>query len=267
MSCLALALAAIATVSATPDRTTTVRVGLDPRAAPWVFVPGYDYGRETFLDPPRLSSRQLGRVAGLEVDILKALERRMRGRFELVQTRWVDLEPGLLDSRYDIILNAWTPSPSTPDTILATDAYYAWGLLVAIRADETSIRSLPDLSGRRLGHVSDPTVLVAVRAMSDSVGAQRVVIDQGGDEMFRRLGRRELDAVIFDSAYVRWRVARDRAFRILGEPLNQLGYHAGVRTTDRALWERLQAAIRDFVGSDEALAIRKRWESAETPTP
>jgi ABC-type amino acid transport substrate-binding protein len=267
MGRLALALVSIAAMAAAPDRTATVRVGLDPRAAPWVFVPGYDYTREAFLDAPRLSPRQLQGVAGLEVDILRALERRMGVRFEIVQTRWLDLEAGLLASRYDAILNAWTPSPATPDAIRPTAAYYTWGLLIAVRADESEIRSIPDLAGRRLGHVSDPTVLPAVRAMAESVGAQRVVVDQGGEEMFRRLSRREIHALVFDSAFVRWRVARDPAFRVLGDPLNQLGYHAGVRAADRGLWERFQAAIRDYVGSDEALRIRSRWESAGTPSP
>ncbi len=265
MGCLLLALVAVVAVaSPTP---TTVRIGLDPRAAPWVFVPGYDYTRQAFLEPPQLTARQLARVAGLEVDILKALERRLGVRFELVQTRWVDLEANLLASRYDVILNAWTPNRATPDGIRATDAYYTWGLLIATRSAETTIRTVPDLSGRRLGHISDPTVLPAVRAMADSVGAQRVVIDQGGDEMFRMLGRGELDALVFDSAYVRWRVARDPAFRVVGEPLSQLGYHAGIRAADTGLWERFQASIRDFVASDESDRIRRRWESAGTPAP
>lgn len=244
-----------------------LRVGLDPRAAPWVFVPGHDYTVESFEEPPRLTKRQLSRVAGLEVDVLRELERRLGTRFEIVQTRWIDLEPGLLASRYDLILNAWTPSANTPETIAATDAYYAWGLLMATRSNDPSIRGPGDLTGKRLGHVSDPSVILALQAMSQSLGAQRVVVDQGGDELFRRLGRGELDAVVFDSAFVRWRVARDRAFRVVGEPLNQLGYRIGVRASDRLLLEKLQAVVRAFVDSREALQIRQKWEGAGTPAP
>jgi hypothetical protein len=61
-----LALALFAAVAAAPVRPATVRVGLDPRAAPWVFLPGYDYTRQRFLEPPRLSIRQIDRVVGLE---------------------------------------------------------------------------------------------------------------------------------------------------------------------------------------------------------
>jgi ABC-type amino acid transport substrate-binding protein len=262
----ALALLILA-MFASPAPGEAIRVGMDPRAAPWVFVPGYDYTRQPFFSPPRLTARQLTRLTGLEIDILRALERRMGSRFEVVQTRWVDLEKDLLESRFDVILNAWTPSPATSGKIAATDPYYAWGLLVAVRQDEAGVRSVADLVGRRLGHVSDPTVLSAVRAMSDSVGARRVVVDQGGEEMFRRLDRGELDAVVFDSAYVRWRVARDIHYRVVGEPLNRLGYHAGVRSEAGLLLARLQSAIRDFVDSGESREIRRVWESRETPSP
>lgn len=262
-----LTFALIAALAAPSTQAPAVRVGLDPRLPPWVYVPGRDTLLDSYLEPPRLTQRELSRIAGLEVDILRALERRLAVRFEIVQTRWRDLEAELLASRFDVLLNAWTPSPATPAGILATDPYYTWGLLVVTRRGDASIRTLADLAGRRLGHFPDPTVLRAVHAMSDSIGAERVVVDDGGEQMFHRLSLGELDAVVFDSASVRWRVARDPTFRILGEPLNQLGYHAGIRASDRGLWERFQAAIREFVASSEAREIQERWESPGAPAP
>jgi polar amino acid transport system permease protein/polar amino acid transport system substrate-binding protein len=244
-----------------------LRVGMDPRAAPWVFVPGHDYTREAYDQAPKLAPRQLVRAVGLEIDILHELERHLGAPFEIVQTRWIDLESGLLDARYDLILNAWTPSATTPRAIVATDPYYLWGLLMAARRDDATIQAIGDLAGKRLGHITDASILPALRAMSQSVGAERVVVDQGGDELFRRLGKGELDAVVFDSVFVRWRVARDAAFRVVGQPLNQLGYRIGVRREDRALFERLQKAVHAFTSSPEAGSIRRKWEGGDAPAP
>ncbi len=228
-------------------------------------MPGHDYTREPFDSAPHLTRTQLGRVVGLDVDVIRALEAQLGTRFELVQTRWIDLESGLLAGRYDMILDAWTPSASTPAGIVATDPYYTWGLLMAARSQDASIREPKDLTGKRLGPVSDPSVLRALEAMGESLGTNRVVVDQGGDEMFRRLARGELDVVLFDSPFVRWRVARDPAFRVVGEPLTQLGYCVGVRAEDKALFERMQAAVHAFVASPEAKRIRHKWETAEAP--
>lgn len=260
----------LATVLATREAASpppTLRVGMDPRLVPWVFVPGHDNMKDTYLKPPALTPQSLARVTGLEVDILRALERRLGVRCEIVQSRWLDLESDLLASRFDVILNAWTPTDGTPAAILATDPYYDWGLLVVTRSEEASIRTLQDLSGRRLGHFADPSVVRAVRAMSESLGARLVPVNEGAEEMFLRLAQGDVDAIVFDSVAVRWRVARDRAFRVVGEPLNALGYHAGVRASDVALWQRLQAAVRDYVASPESREIRRRWESADVPSP
>jgi ABC-type amino acid transport substrate-binding protein len=242
-----------------------VRIGLDPRSAPWAFLPGYDYTREDVHSPPKLGADQLSRLSGLDIDVLRALEVRMAVHFEIVQSPWLELEAGLLASRYDLIVNAWTPSARTPDAIVATEPYYEWGLLVAARTADTSIRSVGDLAEKRIGHVSDPSVLPALRALGAGLGARLVVVDQGGEELFSRLGRAELDAIVFDSAFVRWRVGRDAAFRVVGEPLNHLGYHVGVRASDKALFDRVQAAIKAFVASAEAREIRRRWEGGSPP--
>lgn len=265
MTGLLLALLAVGVTA--PEPIPSVRVGLDPRSAPWAFVPGRDYGKEDIRAPPNLTSRQISRLAGLDVDVLRFLERRMGMRAEIVQTPWLDLEPGLLAGRYDLILNAWTPSARTPAGIKASDPYYDWGLLVASRAADPRIRSVGDLAERRIGHVTDPSVLPALRALGSGIGARLTVVDQGGEELFRRLGRNELDAIVFDSAFVRWRVARDGVFRVVGEPLNHLGYHVGVRASDNDLFEKVEAAVRAFVASPDAAAIRTRWESAGTPAP
>jgi ABC-type amino acid transport substrate-binding protein len=240
----------------------TVRVGLDPRSAPWAFLPGYDYAREDVRAQPKLTADQLLRLEGVDIDVLHALEGRMGVRLEIVQTPWLDLEAGLLASRYDLILNAWTPSARTSDAIVATEAYYEWGLLVAARSADSTIRSVGDLADKRIGHVTDPSVLPALRALGAGLGAKLVVVDQGGEELFARLGRSELGAIVFDSAFVRWRVGGDGRFRVVGEPLNHLGYHVGVRASDKALLATVQAAIKVYVASAEAREVRRKWEGA-----
>ena len=145
--------------------------------------------------------------------------------------------------------------------------YYLWSLLIATRASDRSIYSVSDLAGRRVGHVSDPAVLEALRAMGSGLEAQLETVDQGGEEMFDRLGRSQLDAVIFDSTFVRWRIARDADFHIVGEPLNRLGYHVGLRRGEVELFAKVQAAVKLFVDSPEAATLRRKWESQRGPRP
>jgi len=212
--------------------------------------------------PPLMGEEALTRVAGFDVDVMNAIARRLGVKPRVVATSWFDLEGGLLGGRYDVILGSWTPSEKTSKEIVASIPYYDWGLLVAVRQQDASIRSLPDLGGRRIGHIPDPSVERALAELERGLGARSILLRDGGSLLFDDLRAGTIDALLFDSPYVRWRVAQEpRTFRVVGEPLNRLGYHVGLRRADSSLLARVNDAIRDFRDSGEMARVQQRWES------
>jgi polar amino acid transport system substrate-binding protein len=253
----ALWLTALLPALAAPAERGVIRVGMDTRSRPWAFVPGLDYTQEDFAKPPSISEAQLAELVGVDIDFLKALEPRLAAGLRIVPAAWETIESGLLEGRYDVIVNAWTPTPRMSDEIVASDPYYEWGLLVAARADEQALRSYRDLAGRSVGHYRHPTIDRSVM----NLGAKRLVGFDDSDALFEALAGKQVDAVIEDSTYVRWRVANDKRFRSVGEPLNRHGYHVALRRSDAELLQRVQKAIRELVATGEPEKIRKRWET------
>lgn len=235
-----------------------LRVGMDTRTPPWSFVPGIDYTNEDFQSDPTATEAQIKKLEGLDVDVAGALARLLGTPLKIVPVSWFAMEEGLLAKKYDAIIGSWTPSRKTPATILASAPYYEWGLLIAVRADNTAVRSYSDLASVKVGHYKDPSVEVTLRSLG---AANRVAMD-APELLFDGLKAGTLAAVVFDSVYVRWRVANDKAFRAVGEPLNKLGYHVGVRKEDAELFAKVQKAVKDFTASKEAREIRKKWEGA-----
>jgi ABC-type amino acid transport substrate-binding protein len=239
----------------------TLRFGMDTRSLPYCFVPGLDYSKEDPHKPPAVTADQLGRLTGLEVDIMNALAHRLGVKAVVVPVAWIDLEAGLMDHRFDAILASWTPNEKTSADIAASEAYYEWGLLIAARANEDRIRSAADLAGLEVGHFDDPAVVRALMEMGAGLGVHLVsVAGSDGSELFELLRSRAIDALIFDSPGVRWRVAHDPAFRVVGGPLNRLGYHVGVRRSDTELLRRVNRAIQGLLPSEEMKALRLKWE-------
>jgi amino acid transporter len=237
-----------------------IRVGMDTRSRPWAYVPGLDYSKEDWAKPPLIQPAQLKLLEGIDIDILNALARRLGASYRIVPRAWGGLEEDLVAGRFDVLMNAWAPSDKTPKEIVASAPYNEWGLVVVARSSDTRIGSYRDLAGRRVGHFKDRVVERTVQ----SLNAGALVGLDDSDELFDQLLASKLDAVVEDSTYVRWRVARDSRFRVVGERLNRLGYHLGLRREDRDLYAKVQAAIQDFVGSSELDVIRRRWEE---PSP
>jgi glutamine transport system substrate-binding protein len=250
---LALALPALAA----PAEREVLRVGMDTRSRPWASVPGLDYSKEDFSKAPRISEAQLRELEGVDVDFLEALEPRLGASLRIVPAAWESIESGLLEGRYDMIVNAWTPTLRMSAEIVASDPYYEWGLLVAVRADDEAVHSYRDLAGRSVGHYRHPTVDRSVAHL----GAKRLVPFDDSDALFDALAAGQVDAVIEDSTYVRWRAAGDGRFKTVGEPMNRHGYHVALRRQDTELVQRVQQAIRDLVAAGVPQVIRKRWEA------
>lgn len=239
----------------------TLRVGLDPRSPPGAFVPEMNYSYDEIRKPPLMGEEALRTLAGFDVDSMNALARRLGVSPRVVPTSWYSLERGLLDGRFDVIMGSWTPSDSTPKEIAASIPYYDWGLVVAVRAPDTRIRSLANLAGLRIGHIPDPSVERALAEVDAGLGARSILIRDSGSVLFDDLEAGTIDALLFDSPYVVWRVSRGGTFRIVGEPLNRLGYHVGLHREDTALMTRVNAAIESLRASGEMGRIQRRWES------
>jgi len=233
-----------------------LRVGMDTRSAPWAFVPGVDYGSADFRKDPVLSRAKLERVAGIDVDRSRALARELGRRLAVVPVGYYRLEQALLGGEIDIIVNAWNRTRETPSSIRETAPYYAWGLLIAARADDARLRSAADLRGKRVGHFESRLVNQTLH----SLGAAELRTYESEGRLFADLKEGALDAVVYDSPAVRWRAKNDRALRAVGDPLNKLGYHAALRAGDEGLLAQVQEAIRTLQSSGALAAIQRRWE-------
>jgi ABC-type amino acid transport substrate-binding protein len=241
---------------ASPQEARPLRVGLDPRSAPWAFVPGVDYGSVDFRTAPSLSHTEVEKVTGLDVDVSRALARELGRRLIIVPVGYYRLEQALVGGEIDLIVNAWNRTRETPSSIRESEPYYTWGLLIAARADDPRLRSLSDLRGKRVGHFESRLVNQTLH----SLGAAELKTYENEARLFADLKSGVIDAVVYDSPAVRWRAKNDKALRTVGEPLNKLGYHLALRAGDEDLFTRVQTAVRALASSGALAAIQRRWE-------
>lgn len=230
-----------------------LRVGMETRLPPWSFVP--DLPRRP---TPAMSPAELQKLAGLDVEVMKAIAAQLKRTPVVVPAVWYELEKDLLANKFDAILSAWTPSPATPATIAPSPAYCDWGLVVVVRAADDRVKAIADLGQQKLrvGHIDDP----AVRRSLYALGGGRFEVRTTVPQLFSDLMDNKLDAVVYDSFYVRWRASRQHDLRVVGEPLNRLGYHLGLRKADAALLREVETAVRALRESGELARIQARWE-------
>jgi ABC-type amino acid transport substrate-binding protein len=238
--------------------TEALRVGTFIGSPPWAFIPGSGPLGVEAPATPLATEAQVKRTVGLDLDVARALGRRMGRSVTIVAANWTTIEKELLEKRFDIVVSAWTPSRKTPEGVVASAPYFDWGLIMVVKADDAHYRSYADLAGAKVGHFNDPAVERTLR----SLGAAELIPFPSEDLLFEGLKTGKVPVIVMDSPYVRWRLGRETGLRAVGEPLNKLGYHVGVRKADVDLLQKVEAAVREFVASPESAEIRKRWEAA-----
>src|SRR5262249_30414857 len=97
-----------------------LRVAMDTRSPPWSFVPGLDYSREDPSKDPAVTEAQLQKAVGIDVEVAKAIGRRLDMTVRIVPIAWFDIEKALVEKQVVADVNVWAPNRQTPATNAAT---------------------------------------------------------------------------------------------------------------------------------------------------
>lgn len=88
---------------------------------------------------------------GYDVDIIRAIGEEEGIPLEIVNLNFDGLIPALQTGDLDIVINDMTITPEREKNVLFSEPYYIAGLGIVTRADDLSIGSAADLSGKRVG--------------------------------------------------------------------------------------------------------------------
>jgi ABC-type amino acid transport substrate-binding protein len=139
-------------------------------------------------------------VVGFEIDLCRAVSKKIGLELHVVQVSWPNLIPSLDTGPYDIIVSAMMTGPEEPDELLATDPYLAADLAICTTTRQT-LADEEDLKGKRVG-VQIGTFAESTVETIDDVGEIRTYAHLPG--AFQDLAAGKLDAVVAQEFPSRW---------------------------------------------------------------
>jgi polar amino acid transport system substrate-binding protein len=217
-----------------------LKVGMDVNELPWA---GVD------LDT--------GKRIGFEVELAELLAKRLGVKLEIVSLTWASLPNALLEGKFDVVGNAWTPEPETEKTIGWSKPYFEWGLMIAVRKNNNTIRGVEDLRGKVVGRYDDPTTEEIVRAIP---GLKELKTYTVSDDGYAALKSGRIDAFIYDSVALLYIAKEDPAIKVVGRRLNTSTYNYGVRKADAELLKAIDSALVQILSSKEYKDIMSHWQ-------
>jgi ABC-type amino acid transport substrate-binding protein len=196
-----------------------------------------------------------GRLAGFDVDLVRALAGKMGAKAEFVIVPFDGIIPGLKSGKYDLVVSAMTITPERAHQVLFTAPYTVAGQSVVVRTAESTIEGPDGLPGRRIGCQLATTGEMEAKKVPQA----KVVSFDAIGSAFRDLENKNLDAVIADTPTARIFIRDHPTLKLAGEPLTREEFGMAARLEDRSLVEAINHAMAALAADGEKEALEQHW--------
>lgn len=122
--------------------------------------------------PPYNQTTPSGEIVGFEPDMIKEIAKRAGFNYKIVAQSWGGMIPGLLDGKYDAIVDAVSITPKRQETINFTSPYINGGSGFVTTKD-SSITSLPG-TGTRISLTDDAASKPAIDSIANLVKGKTI---------------------------------------------------------------------------------------------
>jgi polar amino acid transport system substrate-binding protein len=202
---------------------------------------------------PYVSQREDGSLVGFEVDIARAVAKRLGVREEFVQNDWSTLVASLERDTFDVILNGYEVTTARVGRVLFSRPYYVFAERLTVRKGEKRFGpSLGELRGRRVGTLGASLAYDTLMA----AGAD-VVLYEGQEEPYADLARGRTDAVLLDDIIAQRYATRFPELATAGD-VREGVYAIAARRGADSLMNAIDGALGDMIRTGELRAILAR---------
>lgn len=196
------------------------------------------------------------RLIGFEVDIASAIARELGVDAKQSQNAWDSLIPALERGDFDIAMNGIEITPQRKEKVLFSLPYYVYTEQLVVRKDETGIRDLKDLKGKKVGTLSG----TVAQTILEEIGGVDVKIYSGQVEPYEDLALGRLDAVLLDLPIAAYYAKPNPKLRYEGPPTGEGFYAVAMRRGDEELKRKVDEILVNLLRSGELKRIYEKWD-------
>ncbi len=248
-----------------PDQTTSPR--LDEIRARGFLIAGVD--QDTYLFGYR--SPQSKQIEGFDIDVLKAVAKRMFGsddpkHLRLKAIKYADrigsIVRGPKDNGVDIVADTFTMNCARWSLINFSSQYYDAAQKILVLGT-SSAKGLADLSGKKVCAAKGST---SVDNLRNSNPAAIIVEVTDQTDCLLRLQSSQIDAISTDNTILLGLAAQDPTLKLLPDAFSPEPYGLGLPKDDRTLTRYVNAVLEEMRASGEWKALYTKWIGSKTNT-
>lgn len=206
--------------------------------------------------------KQGDKYVGFDVELWAAIAKQLNLDYTLKPMDFSGIIPALQTRNVDVALAGITITPEREKAIEFSDGYYKSGLMVMVKANNDTIKSIADLDGK----------VVAVKSGTGSVDYAKEHIKTKDlrqfpniDNAYMELGTNRADAVLHDTPNILYFIhtAGKGQFKAVGQSLSAQQYGIAFPKGSDELREKVNGALKTLRENGTYNTIYKKWFGSE----
>lgn len=194
-------------------------------------------------------------IVGFDIDLLNAISKETGIEFKVKDMAFDGLLPALQTKKVDLVIAGMTATPERQKTVLFSKPYFTAKQVIITKGEDKSLKSFDNLTGKKvgvmLGFTGDSVVSEIKGAKVERFNAAYAAI--------MALNQGKVDAVVLDSEPAKKYIANSKQLMIANVPAEEEDYAIAVRKNDKALIEKIDAAVAKIRANGEYDKILKKY--------
>ena len=199
------------------------------------------------------------KVVGIDAEVAALIADKLGMELEIVDIAFDSIIPGVQSGKYDMGMAGLTV---TEDRLEKVDfsTSYATGVQSVIVKEDGDIKSLDDISGKKIGVQTTTTGDIYA---TDDYGEEFVTRYDNGAAAVQALIAGKVDCVIIDNEPAKSYVAANEGLKILDTSYTVEDYAICFAKNNTELKDKVDAALKDLIADGSVQAVVNKYIPAE----
>lgn len=199
--------------------------------------------------------------SGYDMDLARAVGKQMGMETKIVGLGFDGIIPAIISGNLDAAFTGMTINDERKKKVSFSQPYYQAGLTILVNKDNTTIKSIKDLEGKKIAVQIGTTGA----DMAKSIKGATVVTFNNNTDACLELKNEGVDAVIGDLPVEQYFLTKggNEYAKIVGETLSSEYYGIAVAKDNVELLKKIDKAIDELQANGEFAKIYKKWFATE----
>lgn len=233
--------------------------------------------------PPGVVLTEEGHLTGMDVEVLREIGRRMGAEVEYVTNpdgsiiTWEEQTSGQWNDAYDIVVNSMAPTEKRAEHLAFPAIYYYAMAVLAVRSDNTEIRTLAEARGMRIGALRSSTLemylrqepfgIVGAPPVTYRIESPIIVPFDHEEQIVEALLSGEIDAYVNYLTQVMALIGQGVPVKVVGQPLYLVPQAVAIQPGDPEFAAILQDIVETMHADGTLSQLSMEWLAYDFTKP